>query len=636
MDRVLRAYATKVLFAHAAALVVILALVGFSLWVAHRNAVAELDRLAGERQLIMARQTATGIRSHFVSLAGSLRAVALNEIDMPEPSASGRGARLIERPATRIAEQVRRGLLDRLHELLGENVLSVQIVHVGREGIQTLVRAGDDTLEDLGPAIDRHLRSRMTDDADVLVTDRIELAVAGATTVGVSLVAVELREGTSNWLVAVTSIDRLGSNFIRPVVEASKALSSGRGPAGQLGAVLFDAQATVIYSPLRDQIGANFHRQAMDASFREMVGRYLGSPVESYEVTDRRSLVAGRTLEPAVIGLATVDLPDGRWWRVVVDASRADVRASVDRLFDRIVIWLPIVVGALSGVFVSTAVSMIRSRSALERLKSQSLTRELEQARQIQLNWLPRGSRDAGPIRIAAANRPASHISGDFYNWFDLDDGRVAVVIGDVSGHGLAAAFLMSTTQLLVRAALRRITDPGLAVTTVNEELCRQHFGGQFVTLVLLVIEPGTGRMQVVNAGHPPVLIRSNGVFAPLAIESQLIVGIDAGVHYRAREVALPTQSELLLYTDGLIECCNEQGVRFSLESLTERINASAATGPQAVLDASLAAADGFCGTREPDDDITVVAVAIDHDAQPASAGSLDGGDRRARSMSTL
>jgi serine phosphatase RsbU (regulator of sigma subunit) len=635
MDRVLRAYATKVLLAHAAALLLILAIVGVSLWVAHRNAVAELDRLAGERQLIVARQTATGIRAHFDSLAGSLKAVAINEIEMPAPQAVASRVRPLDRPAARIAEQVRRGLLDRLVELLGESVLVVQIVHVDGQGVETLARAGDQTIEDLAGVIDEHLRARMVDRGGVLVTDRIAASRSDGSRVGVALVAVELREGSSNWIVAATSIDRLGAEFIRPVAGPPDKPASAM-PSGQLGAVLFDDRATVIYSSIASQIGANFYDQAMDPGFREMVGRYLGSPVESYEVTDRTSDVAGYQVEPAVLGLATVPLPDGRWWRVVVDASRGDVRKSVDRLFDRMVIWLPVVVVAIAGIFVSTAVSMIRSRSALERIRSQALARELDQARQIQLNWLPQESRVDGAVRVAAVNRPASHISGDFYNWFDLDDGRVAVVIGDVSGHGLAAAFLMSTTQLLVRAALRRVNDPGLALSTVNEELCRQHFGGQFVTLMLLVIEPASGTMQVVNAGHPPVLMRVGDQFRALAVESQLIVGIDAGVRYAAREVKLPVRAELLLYTDGMIECCNESGERFSLDGLIERIQPTGRWGPQAVLEASLRIVDDFRGTREPDDDITAVAVEINRDTQPASAGSFEGGDRRARSVSTL
>src|SRR5438876_1116548 len=83
-------------------------------------------------------------------------------------------------------------------------------------------------------------------------------------------------------------------------------------------------------------------------------------------------------------------------------------------------------------------------------------------------------------LQIAAINQPATHISGDFYNWFELDDGRIVVTIGDVTGHGMAAAFLMATTQLLVRTIMPRVLDPALCLRQINKQLLMQTFNGQF------------------------------------------------------------------------------------------------------------------------------------------------------------
>ena len=99
-------------------------------------------------------------------------------------------------------------------------------------------------------------------------------------------------------------------------------------------------------------------------------------------------------------------------------------------------------------------------------------------------------------VDLAAANFPANHISGDFYNWFELPDGRVAVVIGDVTGHGMSAAFLMATTQLLVRTTMQRVTDPAACLEEVNRQLCTLVFNEQFVTLQILVLDPDGGPVE--------------------------------------------------------------------------------------------------------------------------------------------
>ena len=143
----------------------------------------------------------------------------------------------------------------------------------------------------------------------------------------------------------------------------------------------------------------------------------------------------------------------------------------------------------------------------LERERAAALRKELERASQIQQAWLPHRPPASRALDVAAVNYPAQHISGDFYNWFELPDGRTAIAIGDVTGHGMSAAFLMATTQLLIRTTLARITDPGQCLTEVNRQLCTQVYAGQFVTIQLLVLEPETGAIELANAGHPPPLV---------------------------------------------------------------------------------------------------------------------------------
>jgi sigma-B regulation protein RsbU (phosphoserine phosphatase) len=244
----------------------------------------------------------------------------------------------------------------------------------------------------------------------------------------------------------------------------------------------------------------------------------------------------------------------------------------------------------------------------LERVRHEMIDRELTQAREIQLAWLPSSEVPMQSIDIAAINSPASHISGDFYNWFELPDGRLVVTIGDVTGHGMAAAFLMATTQLLVRNTMTRLGDPGACLAEVNRQLCVQVFNGQFVTMLVMVLDLNSGALEIATAGHPAPLLADGESFQPLPIEPQLVLGIERNTHYVTEKYRLPPQSSLLLYTDGVVECLGNDGSRFGSEGL-QRTLYGKYDSAQAILDRVVSAVDAFRGELELTDDLTLVAV---------------------------
>jgi sigma-B regulation protein RsbU (phosphoserine phosphatase) len=253
----------------------------------------------------------------------------------------------------------------------------------------------------------------------------------------------------------------------------------------------------------------------------------------------------------------------------------------------------------------------------MERVRHEVLTRELNQAREIQLAWLPDRQPVSDAVDIAAINSPASHISGDFYNWFDLPDGRLVVTVGDVTGHGMAAAFLMATTQLLVRNTMVRLGDPGRCLEEVNRQLCVQVFNGQFVTMVVLILDLARGSMQVATAGHPAPLIADGESFQPLPIEPQLVLGVDRDSQYVTENYELAPQASILLYTDGVVECPDSRYHRFGDERLRRTLYGRYDNARQ-MLDQVVAAVDNFRGSNELDDDLTMVAVQL----QPALTGA--------------
>jgi sigma-B regulation protein RsbU (phosphoserine phosphatase) len=216
---------------------------------------------------------------------------------------------------------------------------------------------------------------------------------------------------------------------------------------------------------------------------------------------------------------------------------------------------------------------------------------------------------------VAAINIPASHISGDFYNWFELPDGRLVVTVGDVTGHGMSAAFLMATTQLLVRNTLCRVGDPGRCLEEVNDQLCVQVFNGQFVTMLILVLDVAAAQVEIASAGHPAPLLADGESFQPLPIESQLVLGVERGSSFTTQRRPLPPGASLLLYTDGVVDCVSSTGGRFGAEDLRRALYGRYDSA-QAMLDAVATRIAAFRGNCELIDDLTLVAIQL----PPASA----------------
>ncbi len=178
------------------------------------------------------------------------------------------------------------------------------------------------------------------------------------------------------------------------------------------------------------------------------------------------------------------------------------------------------------------------------------LNQELELAREIQQSLLP-APRDAYPL--CGMNVPAKRLSGDFYDFFDLPDGRIYFNLGDVSGKGINAALLMAKTSSLFRCLGKQIQDPALLLAQINEELCETSVRGMFVTMVAGIYDPATQGVQLVSAGHMPVLLlRVDGEVETIAAQAPPL-GIVATCQYSTLDIDLGSAC-LCLYSDGVTE----------------------------------------------------------------------------------
>lgn len=326
---------------------------------------------------------------------------------------------------------------------------------------------------------------------------------------------------------------------------------------------------------------------------------------------------------PAPYGLSVLTIdpitpaPGVRWFVLVWRRNqREQIGQTLQPLVWQLASGAGMVVAAVAIVLASTTISLFAGRRRIEQMRLAMLNRDLQKARRIQLNWLPASHEQTGSYAIAAENLPAAHISGDFYNWFDLAPQgdeivpRTVVVLGDVSGHGLPAAFLMATTQLLVKNAMPRLRDPGACLTEVNQQICSLVFGGQFVTMLILVIDHAHGMLEIASAGQAPPLLRRGTNVEELPVDPQLVVGVDDTMAYDTHRIRVHPNDLLLLYTDGIVETMDHAGKQLGLKGLCEALR-DAPDEPAHVIHSLVGAIAAHRQGEDPEDDLTLVALRL-------------------------
>ncbi len=192
-----------------------------------------------------------------------------------------------------------------------------------------------------------------------------------------------------------------------------------------------------------------------------------------------------------------------------------------------------------------------------------SLQQELEIAREMQLSILPRQTPDRREVEVAATMIAAKEIGGDFYDYFAIDDDHLAVVIADVSGKGVPAAFFMAISRTLLKSNGLFLRTPGATIAALNDQLCNENDQMMFVTVFYAVLQLSSGQLTYVNAGHnPPLLLRQGGAkFFPKGRNMGLAV-LD-GQQYHEGTLQLDAGDGLLLFTDGVTEANDAQGTLY-------------------------------------------------------------------------
>ena len=249
--------------------------------------------------------------------------------------------------------------------------------------------------------------------------------------------------------------------------------------------------------------------------------------------------------------------------------------------------------------------------SALEKERQD---REIKVAQDIQRALLPAKSDfEAGSFHLAGSNELCEDASGDYYDFVALEDGRIAIAIGDVSGHGLGSALVMASARAFLRAFTRTVPNLADGLTMMNDFLSRDMTNGKFMSLFLGILDPKSGTLQWSSAGHnPPMHWRAATQDFALLDSTGPVLGVLSGFAFgRGEDVRLSPGDVLLLYTDGATEAPSPTSELYGEERLQDVIRGSAGGNVQSVLGAVSAALKVWTGGAPNRDDITLLGVKV-------------------------
>jgi len=232
------------------------------------------------------------------------------------------------------------------------------------------------------------------------------------------------------------------------------------------------------------------------------------------------------------------------------------------------------------------------------------LSHELDLARKIQRDLLPHRVPELSGWNFDALYRPAREVGGDFYDWIDLPDGRLAVVIGDVSDKGIPAALVMATCRTLLRVSALAGGPPGEVLAEVNERLHPDIPAAMFVTCLYAVLDPGSGSVVLANAGHNLPFRRAPHLIEEIVARG-MPLGLMPGMVYEEVETHLEPGEGLVLTSDGLTEAHDDNGEMFGTARIRAAIDETGDT-----IDSVVSSHNDFVGPGwEQEDDITLVTV---------------------------
>lgn len=298
----------------------------------------------------------------------------------------------------------------------------------------------------------------------------------------------------------------------------------------------------------------------------------------------RRTAVRNLGYGLAMVALALVGIVplSSRMTRNVTALTRGAEQLAGGDLQTRVAVRSKDEIGQLAAAFNRMAHQLSENQKRL--LEQERIRKELEMCRKIQEELLPPKSFQSGVVEVRGVSIPARDVGGDFFNYFPLSEGKIALLIGDVSGKGLPAALLMANLQATIQARLPLEPDLAALARKLDAEIEANTPPELYLTLFMAVLETDSGVLRYVNAGHnTQFALHDDGSVDPLASTGRPL-GLLPGGEYVEDRLVLRAKDSLFLYTDGLVEAENHSGEEFGMDRLEQVLISHRSKGPDGFL----------------------------------------------------
>ena len=264
-----------------------------------------------------------------------------------------------------------------------------------------------------------------------------------------------------------------------------------------------------------------------------------------------------------------------------------------------------------AGIARQVSIGLVNHRLLEEHKRNAQLQHDIELARKIQTRLFPANLPQREDVRMAALNEPGNRVSGDYYDVIELEDGRVVLLIADVTGEGIPASLLMANLQAAARVTIDTERDPGSLLTAWNRLICANTDSFKFITCLIAVVTPGTGEIALASAGHYMPLVYAAGRTEPedLDVEPGYPLGVMDDAVYATAHLKIDRLPFLLLtFTDGVSEAMDPDRKQFGTDRLRRALANLPHDDPQAVVRGVRRAVSEFARGAPQSDDITLLA----------------------------
>ena len=255
----------------------------------------------------------------------------------------------------------------------------------------------------------------------------------------------------------------------------------------------------------------------------------------------------------------------------------------------------------------AAAISIEKAMLHKQLLEQELVGKQLETAKKVQTNLLPRKPPNLPGYDIAGVCLPADEIGGDYFDYIPLSPDRVGLAVADVSGHGIPSALVMTAFRALLRTKARGVYAPANTASAINRLLPEFTGDNHFVTVLYAILEVPSGDLRYISCGHPPpLLLRADGSLDKLD-QKNMALGILQNFHYCDELIKINAGDTLILYTDGVVDIENQQGEAFGILRLIQLIRENQQLTATDMIGKVIEVTREYSDYRDNSDDLTLV-----------------------------